>query len=112
MTPARAQGIPTNSMGAGRLPTVTVTGKLGAGNSEIGVPKGSAAPVAMGGDTAPAPVMNSVIMAPGAALVLGTGAPLRFTKMPGADAATGKVAEVLCPLLLMVRVAVLFGAIP
>src|SRR5579864_2794209 len=100
MTPARAQGMPTKSMPAGRLPTVTVTGNVGAGNSEIGVPKGGAAPVVIGGDTAPAPVMNSVITVPGAALVLGTGAPLRSTKTPGAEAATGKSAEVLCPLLL------------
>src|SRR5947207_1799840 len=100
--------MPMNWIGAGTPPIVTLTAWTGLGRALIAVPDAGADPVAIAGDTTPAPAMNRVTIWPRAALVSGTGAPPESVKIPGAAAVTAKDLEALCPLLLTVRVATVF----
>jgi len=99
--------MPSYSTEAAMPPTVTDSASAGMGTADAD----GAAPVATCGETAPAPVMKSVMMPPRAALVLGTGAPLELVKMPGATVPIETDWDAICPLLLTVTTAVELGAI-
>src|SRR6266571_5243020 len=103
--------MPTNWIVADAPPTVTLTAWMGLGRAPIAVPDAGADPVAIAGDTVPAPAMNRATIWPRAALVLGTGAPPESVKIPGAAAVTAKDRDALCPLLLTVRVATVFAGV-
>src|SRR3954451_7619824 len=84
VTPTRPAGIPMNCMGASIPAMETARACAGAGNCATGTPGFGAAPVAIDGDTAPAPVRNIVTTPPRAALPTTTAAPLPSVNRPGA----------------------------
>src|SRR5260370_26417028 len=99
ITPTSAVGTPANCTGAAAPPIVTFTACIGAGNCATAVPAGGAAPVAIPGDTAPAPVTQSTPTPPRATVGVGTTAPVVSVNNPGATALTANFAVSGAPLL-------------
>ena len=84
VTPTSPTGIPWKAMVAGWPATVTVTESLDWGSRDVGVPEAGDAPSASDGVTCPSPVMNSVVVAPRAALENGAAVNPFVIKIPGA----------------------------
>ena len=81
-------------------PTDTFNDCTGIGRFATAVPSAGAAPVAIDGDKAPAPVKYNEIIWPAEAVFVGTSAPFASVKIPGATFWVANVELVVCPLFM------------